>query len=129
MIRPITYKLLPVWTCLLLASQSVPASQTACVFSADKAHTYYEVEFIGYDDTTPIVVFSSTSLAAGKRVTLRPENFSLTRFSQKTGQVSLEFRNPGDRAQPPSFRLVGADGRGRLTIGSSAIPGNLKCGP
>lgn len=120
-------KLIPAWTCLLLASQSVSASQTACVFSADKAQDYYEVEFIGYGDTKPMIVFSSTSLGAGKRLTLHPGNYTLTQFSQKAGKVDMKFRNPEDPAQPPSFSLVGAGGRARLAIGSSIVAGDFKC--
>lgn len=117
-------------TAILLALMGQPAlaSQTACTFSADDAFRYYELEFIGYGDTDPMIVFSSTTFGSGKPIALNPANYSLKHFSQKTGKVSLEFRNPKNLALPPSFNLNGADGRAILAIGSSIIEGDLKCG-
>lgn len=111
-----------------LMGQPALASQTVCTFSADDAFRYYELEFIGYGDTDPMIVFSSTTFGSGKPIALNPANYSLKHFSRKTGKVSLEFRNPKNLALPPSFNLNGADGRAILAIGSSIIEGDLKCG-
>lgn len=112
---------------LALIGQPALASQTVCTFSADEASRYYELEFIGYGDTDPIIVFSSTMFGAGKRITLHPANYSLKQFSPRTRKVNLEFRDNKNLALPPSFNLNGADGRATLTIGSSIIEGDLKC--
>lgn len=121
-------KLVSVATLLALVSQPALASQTACTFSAGEASSgYYELEFIGYGDTDPAIVFSSTTFGSGKPVALDPANYSLKHFSPKARKVSLEFRNPKNPALPPSFNLSGADGRAILTIGSSVIAGDLKC--
>lgn len=111
-----------------LVSRPVIASQTACTFSAGEAPGYYELEFIGYGDTDPAIVFSSTTFGSGKPVALDPADYSLKHFSPKANKVSLEFRNPKNPALPPSFSLNGTDGRAVLTIGSSVIEGDLKCG-
>jgi len=115
--------LLAVW------SQAALASQTACVFSGSQAPHYYELEFIGYSDVNPMVVFSSTAFGSGARFTLSPANYTLKRFSQKAKSVSLDFRNPQDPALPPSFDLVGRRGRAKLKIGSIVTEGDLKCEP
>lgn len=112
---------------LAFFGQPALASQTACVFSAGQAPHYYELEFIGYGDAQPMIVFSSTAFGAGKRFTLKPENYSLRNFNPKAGTVNLEFRNPGDSSLPPSFGLDGADGRALFKTGSVIIGGNLKC--
>ena len=85
------------------------------------------MEFIGYGDADPIIVFSSTTFGSGERITLNPADYSLKNFSQKARKVSLEFRNPQNLALPLSFSLNGIDGRAMLTIGSSTIEGDLKC--
>lgn len=120
-------KLASVAILLALIGQPALASQTVCSFSAGEAPRYYELEFIGYGDADPIIVFSSTTFGSGERVTLNPEDYSLKHFSQKVGKVSLEFRNPKNIALPPSFSLNGADGRAILAIDSSIIEGDLKC--
>lgn len=113
---------------LALAGHPAVASQTACTFEGGKAPQYYELEFIGYSDVNPMIVFSSTVFGSGKRITLQPQSYSLTRFSQKAAMVHLVFRNPGNRALPPSFSLVGRGGKAQLTIGATVINGSLKCG-
>jgi hypothetical protein len=120
-------KLASAATLLALMSQSALASQTACTFSAGEAPNYYELEFIGYGDTDPVIVFSSTTFGSGKPVTLNPADYSLMHFSPKARKVSLEFRNPKSLALPPSFNLNGADGRAILAIGSTVVEGDLKC--
>jgi hypothetical protein len=112
---------------LALVSPPAIASQTACTFSAGEAPRYYELEFIGYGDADPVIVFSSTTFGSGKPVTLNPADYSLKHFSPRARKVSLEFRNPKNLAVPPSFNLNGADGRAILSIGSSVIEGDLKC--
>ncbi len=113
---------------LAVFSPCAIASQTACVFSTEPSPSYYEVEFIGDDDAKPMIVFSSTDFGAGKRFTLSAEHYALKRFDPKAGAVDLEFRNPGDVALPPSFGLVGNEGRTRLKTGSVTVEGELKCG-
>lgn len=114
-------------TLLALIGQPALASQTACTFSAGDASRYYELEFMGYGDTDPIIVFSSTTFESGKRITLNPANYSLRHLDQKARKISLVFRNPKSPALPPSFSLNGVDGRATLTIGSSVMEGDLKC--
>ena len=123
-----TRKLAFVAIFLVLMSQPAIASQTLCTFSAGEASRYYELEFIGYGDTNPTIVFSSMEFGSGKPITLDPANYSLKHFDSKTGKVSLEFRDPKDLGLPPSFNLNGVDSRAVLTIGSSIIEGDLKCG-
>lgn len=113
---------------LVLMSQPAIASQTLCTFSAGEASRYYELEFIGYGDTNPTIVFSSTEFGSGKPITLNPANYSLKHFDSKTGKVSLEFHDPKSLRLPPSFNLNGTSGRLILSIGSSVIEGDLKCG-
>jgi hypothetical protein len=120
-------KLASAATLLVLMSPSAIASQTACTFTAGESPGYYELEFIGYGDTEPAIVFSSTAFGAGRPVALPSSNYSLKHFSPKAGKVNLEFRNPKNPALPPSFNLNGADGRAILTIGSNVIEGELKC--
>ena len=112
---------------LALASQPAVASQTACTFESNKASQYYELEFIGYSDVNPMIVFSSTAFGSGKRITLEPENYSLENFNQKTAMVHLEFRNPGNGSLPPSFSLTGRSGKAQLKIGPTTVDGSLKC--
>ncbi|QDH69703.1 hypothetical protein [Marilutibacter alkalisoli] len=118
----------PVITLLALAGQPASASQTACFFDSGQDPEYYELEFIGYDDINPMIVFSSTVNGSGKRITLSSENYSLEHFSQKTATVHLEFRNPGDDSLPPSFTLIGRNGLAQLKIGPTAVDGSLRCG-
>jgi len=112
----------------LLTSRAEPAfgSQTACMFSTDEVPQYYEVEFIGYSDTEPMIVFRS-ELDSGKGFTLHPENYTLRYLSQKARAVGLKFDNPEDSTMPPSFTLAGVDGRATLKIGPSVIEGDLRC--
>ncbi len=110
-----------------LLSQSALASQTACQFSTGQSPHYYDLEFVGYSDARPVIVYSSTAFGSGKRLTLSPENYSLKNFSQKAGTVDLEFRNPNDRSLPPSFGLVGTGGRALFKSGSMIIEGSFKC--
>jgi hypothetical protein len=110
-----------------LVSQPAAASQTACVISSDKAPHYYELEFIGYSDRDPMIVFSSTAFGSGKRFPLRSADYTLKQFNQQAGSVSLEFRNPNDPALPPSFNLTGISSGARLTIGPDTIRGVLAC--
>ncbi|MDP3817103.1 hypothetical protein [Pseudomonas sp.] len=110
---------------LTLVAQPVLASQTACIFSTGKTSHYYELEFIGYSDTKPMLVFSSTTFRAGQRTPLPPAD--LKHFSQKARSVSLAFRNPEDPALPPSFTLAGTGDHAWLTIGSARLQGDLKC--
>lgn len=112
---------------LAILSQPAIASQTACTFSAGESPDYYELEFVGYGDADPTIVFSATTFGSGKPITLDPSNYSLKHFSPKTRKVSLEFRNPKNPAMPPSFYLNGTDGRAILAIGSSVIEGDLRC--
>ena len=112
---------------LALASQPAIASQTACTFQGGKAPQYYELEFIGYSDVNPMIVFSSTEFGSGKRITLQPENYSLKKFSQKTAMVHLEFRNPGNGSLPPSFSLTARRGQAQLKIGPTVVDGSLIC--
>lgn len=112
---------------LALSSQPALASQTACVFSTDRSSQYYELEFIGYDDAKPVIVFSSKDFGAGERFTLSAENYTLKDFNQKARSVDFEFRNPNDPALPPSFGLVGTDGRVWFKTGSTIIEGTFRC--
>lgn len=112
---------------LALTGQPAYASQTACIFSAGDASRYVELEFIGYDDTNPTLVFSSTTFSSGQRIRLDSTDYSLKQFSPKTREVSLEFRNPKNLAAPPSFNLNGTGGRAILTSGSTIIDGYLQC--
>ncbi len=122
-----THKLAAVATLLALMSQPALASQTLCTFSAGEASRYYELEFVGYSDTNPTIVFSSTEFGSGKPITLDSSHYSLEHFNPKVGKVSLEFRDTKGLALPPSFNLNGADGRAILSIGSRVIEGELKC--
>jgi len=110
---------------LALLAQPVLASQTACIFSTGKTSQYYELEFIGYGDTKPLLVFSSTTFRAGQRIALPAAD--LKHFRQKARSVSLEFRNPGDPALPPSFTLAGTGAQAWLSIGSARLQGDSKC--
>ena len=112
---------------LALASQPAIASQTACTFEGGEVPRYYELEFIGYGDAHPTIVFSSTAFGSGKRIMLQPANYSLKNFSQKAATVQLEFRNPGDGSLPPSFSLTGHKGQAQLKIGSTTVAGSLNC--
>lgn len=116
-------------TVALLACFSPPAlaSQTACVFASGLSSDYYELEFIGESDAKSVIVFSSTAFGSGKRYTLSPENYALKHFDQKAEAVDLEFDNPGNVALPPSFRLVGRDGRAWFKTGSVLVEGEFKC--
>jgi len=112
---------------LLLATGPALASQTVCTFESGTSSPYYEVEFIGYSDARPMVVFSSTAFGAGRRVTLQPADYTLKQFNSSTAAVLLEFRNPGSGALPPSFTLTGRGGHATFTIGSKAVPGVFRC--
>lgn len=112
---------------LALVGPPAYASQVACTFSTGEAPHYYELEFIGYGDAQPIIVFSSTAVASGKRIELPPAHYSLQRFSPEARAVSLTFRNPDDPALPPSFGLHGTGGRAVLSIGSRRMTGDLAC--
>lgn len=115
-------------TLLALASQPTIASQTACTFSGGKEPQYFELEFIGYSDANPLIVFSSSEFASGKRVTLNPTHYVLNHFSQSTATINLAFRNPGNQMLPPSFSLLtGHEGRAQLKMGSTIVDGELKC--
>ena len=104
------------------------ASQTSCTFEGGDAARYYELEFIGYSDGPPLIVFSSTAFRSGQRLTLPPASYALRAFSPKSATVALAFRNPGDASLPPSFALNGRGGAARLTIGRDRISGALRCG-
>lgn len=112
---------------LALLAQPVLASQTACIFSTGKTSQYYELEFLGYSDSTPMLVFSSTTFRAGQRIALPAADYRLKQFSQKARSVSLQFHNPEDPALPPSFTLAGTGDQAWLTIGSARIQGVLTC--
>ena len=120
--RPVPFIIL-----LALISQPALATQTACVFSAGKAPRYYELEFIGYTDKDPTIVFTSTVVGPGKRFTLNQTNYTLQRFSQKARAINLEYRDRKNSALPPSFTLTGTGGRAKLSIGSTTIVGDLNC--
>lgn len=120
-------KLIPALALLALSSPPALASQTACIFSTDRSPHYYELEFIGYEDVEPMVVFSSTVFGSGERFTLRPQDYTLKIFDRKAKKVDLEFRNPNDPALPPSFGLVGTDGRAWFKSGSVIIEGDFRC--
>ena len=110
-----------------VVAQPVFGSQTGCTFSTGDTPGYYEIEFIGYGDTMPVLVFSATTFGAGKRITLRPADYTLHHFSQKDRRVGLEFRNPQNPALPPSFTLAGTGDHVWLTIGAIRTRGDLKC--
>lgn len=110
-----------------MAAGPAVASQTACTFASAQGSDYYEIEFIGYDDRRPVVVFSSTAFGAGRRIGLAPADYRLTAFSRAERRVDLAFRNPRDPALPPSFSLSGEGGRARLVIGTARIEGDLQC--
>lgn len=112
---------------LMLATKAAVASQTVCTFSADSAPHYYELELVGYGDARPLIVFSSTTFAAGKRTPLPPASYSLDRLNRSDREIDLEFHNPDDSALPPSFTLKGSGERVWLTIGSTRIRGDLSC--
>ena len=120
-------KLISTVALLSFFGQSALASQTSCVFSTGQSPHYYELEFIGYGDVKPMIVFSSTVFGSGKRFTLSPDNYTLKNFNPKARTVDLEFRNPNDLTLPPSFGLVGTDGRALFKTGSMIIAGNFKC--
>lgn len=112
---------------LALAGNSAWASQTACTFEGGQPPQYYELEFIGYGDAKPMVVFSSTAFGAGKRITLPVEHYSVENFRQVAARLRLAFRNPGNEALPPSFTLSARKGEGRLSMGSITVDGALHC--
>ena len=112
---------------MLLASWPALASQTVCTFESGQSSPYYELEFIGYSDATPMIVFSSTAFGSGQRVTLQSADYTLKQFSSSTAAVLLEFRNPGSGALPPSFTLTGRSGHATFRIGSMAVPGVFRC--
>ena len=87
---------------MLLASWPALASQTVCTFESGTSSPYYELEFIGYSDARPMIVFSSTAFGAGQRVTLPPADYTLKQLNSGTAAVRLEFRNPGSGALPAS---------------------------
>lgn len=60
-------------------------------------------------------------------MTLPPAQYTFQHFGQQTQRIDLAFRNPEDRALPPSFRLVGTGGNARLEIDSDTIQGVLTC--
>lgn len=111
-----------------LVSPCALASQSACTFESSEAAHYYELEFIGSDSSIPVIVFSSTAFASGRRITLPPARYALKTFDPKTATIALAFRNPGDTALPPSFVLNGRGGATRLTIGHATLTGALTCG-
>lgn len=116
-------------TLTALASQPGIASQTACTFSGGKEPQYFEIEFIGYGDASPMIVFSASEFASGKRVPLKPADYSFKRFSQSTATIDLEFRNPRSDLLPPSFSLLARPGgRAQLKMGSTIVDGKLECG-
>lgn len=112
---------------MLLASWPALASQTVCTFEGGTSSPYYELEFIGYSDARPMIVFSSTAFGAGQRVTLPPADYTLKQFNSGTAAVRLEFRNPGSGALPASFTLAGRGGHATLKIGSTAVTGAFRC--
>lgn len=103
------------------------ASQTLCTFSAGTPPAYHELEFIGYGDAAPLVVYSASAWRSGQRVPLSPPHLVLERFDPRMGAVALEFRNPGDASLPPSLALRGMAGRARLSVGASVLEGGLVC--
>jgi len=112
---------------LILVGQHALASQTLCTFESGTSSPYYELEFIGYSDAKPVIVFSSTAFGAGKRVTLQAADYTLRQFSSSTAAVVLEFRNPGSGALPASFTLTGRGGDATLKSGSTAVTGTFRC--
>lgn len=110
-----------------LLAPPVFASQTACIFSTGQTSPYYELEFIGYGDSRPTLVFSSTTFRAGQRIALPAAQYRLQQFSQQARSVKLEFQNPADPALPPSFTLAGTGEQAWLTIGSTRLLGDLRC--
>lgn len=126
LLRPV-YKFAPALMLWALLAQPVLASQTSCTFTTVDTPDYYEIEFIGYTDTNPVLVFSSTAFGSGKRIALPPADYTLNYFSRKEGRVGLEYRNPQNPALPPSFALAGIGANVWLTIGSARLRGELKC--
>lgn len=118
-------KFAPALLLLALLAQPALASQTACTFASGATSPYYELEFIGYGDTQPLLVFSSTAFRAGQRIALPAAD--LQHFSRKARRVSLEFHNPADPALPPSFSLAGTGDQVWLSIGSARLQGALTC--
>jgi hypothetical protein len=113
---------------LFLALQPAAASQTACVFSGDGPHGYYEVEFVGYGDSAPMVVFSSTARDAPARFTLDPGQYTMRHFDRKAATAQFDYLGSGNTADAPSLTLAAQDGQGRLKIGSIVVNGNFSCG-
>ncbi len=101
-------------------------ASTACVVTTDDQPDYYEIWFIG-DSASPSIAYSSANFKSGKQTALQPANYTLRRFDRESRTVDLVFRNSGDTALPPSFSLVGAGDRVRLTIGSDVIEGAFTC--
>lgn len=126
MLRPV-YQFAPALMLWALLAQPVLASQTNCTFTTVDTPGYYEIEFIGYTDTNPVLVFSSTAFGSGKRIALPTADYTLNYFSRKEGRVGLEYRNPQNPALPPSFALAGIGANVWLTIGSARLRGELKC--
>lgn len=120
-------RIAPLLVLLTLASQSAAASQTACTFEGSGASHYYELEFIGYSDVDPTIVFSSTAFASGTRTPLQPAHYKLRHFNRERAAVHLEFHNPGNDAQPPSFSLIGRESRAQLSIDSAVVVGSFSC--
>jgi hypothetical protein len=118
---------IPLAVFLAVTGHVAIASQTACTFESDKSAQYYELEFIGYGEVKPTIVFSSTAFGSGKRITLPPANYSLTDFSPKAASVHLEFHNSGNDSLPPSFSLTGKSGLAQLKLGDAVVDGSLKC--
>jgi hypothetical protein len=118
-------KLWPLAALLALISQPALATVTLCDFSVGP----YYVEFYGHEDQGPVIDFMTVESDSPKRIMLRSPNYTLGYFSLSERSVNLEFRNPGNPELPPSFSLVGTNGRATLKIGSKLIDGDLDCGP
>lgn len=117
-------------TCFLSALACAPAlaSSTACIFSGEAGRDYYEIEFIGYSDIDPLIVFRPKARDNGAGVSLDSRHYRLKEFSQQARRVRLEFYNPGRRSLPPSFVLEGAAGKASLSIEGRRVDGALECG-
>lgn len=112
---------------LACAAGPAAASQTLCTFWAGTPPDYHELEFIGYGDAAPLVVYSGSAWRGGQRAPLSPPHLVLQRFKPRTGAVVLEFRNPGDPDLPPTLALRGVGGHARLSVDGKFVEGNLAC--
>lgn len=109
---------------VLLIATPVMASRTLCSFYPASDKWKLGIEFIGYDDESPMILFD---LVQGPH-SIPPTSYTLRDFNSKSRRVHLVYRNPGDPGMPPSFVLKGVGEKVVLTTVKSSAVGELRCG-